>query len=126
VTIVSGQVLGQEVAQDAADRNLAPRRVGLEIDLPWRGSQPRSIRITPLARSTSSTRSARSSPRLIERPETATRPFKSAAIRAYVMAPAGMRRDRPALGISIHGPVNVELDGKTTRTKFPAPTPKPF
>jgi hypothetical protein len=31
-----------------------------------------------------------------------------------------------ALGISIHGPVSVELDGKTSRTKFAARMPKPI
>jgi hypothetical protein len=31
-----------------------------------------------------------------------------------------------ALGVSIPGPISVELDGKTSRTKFPPATPKPI
>ncbi len=58
----SRQVLGQVVAQDDRDRHLAPPGIGLRSIGPSAGSHPRSTRITPVARSTSWTRSARSSP----------------------------------------------------------------
>src|SRR5262249_43496159 len=44
---------------------------------------------------------------------------------ALALSPAVGLLSGSALGLSIYGPVGVELDGKTSRTRFPALTPMP-
>ena len=103
-------MLGQVVAEDGGDRDLAPAGAGLEA-ASWVRSAgsptPGSTRITPAAKSTSSTRRARSSPSRrppyiavaqMARSRSGTAAIRTSASSGAAVAPGarGIRRDAAA------------------------------